>query len=119
MKQAKKFDKNFFIGFSASLFLTILLQIILGGREPWDAAPLPFLFLLALGGFTMTYVLKASVIKAYFSIYAGWFLCGLALFVTGNADAFPIGVAVMLIYYLAVLPGAFLGQYVLKKSPLP
>lgn len=119
MEQAKKFDKNFFIGFSASLIQTLLLQTILNGREPWDVAPLPFLFLLALGGFAMTYILKSSVTKAYFSIYAGWFLYGAAMFVTGNANAFPIGAVIMLFYYLAVLPGAFLGRYALKKSPRP
>lgn len=119
MAQAKHFDKNFLIGVSGSLAVTVFLQFVFGGSEPWDAAPVPFLFLLALGGFAMTFLLKTSVRTAYFSIYAGWFLYGGTMFVTGNANAFPIGAIVMLFYYLAVLPGAFLGQYALKKSPLP
>ena len=119
MEQAKKFDINFLIGMSGSIAATVFLQRALDGSEPWDAAPIPFLFMLALGGFVMTFILKTSVSKAYCSIYAGWFLYGFAMFVTGNANAFPIGAVVMLFYYLAVLPGAYLGQYALKQLPLP
>jgi hypothetical protein len=107
------------IGAVAGFLLWWFSEALTGRREPWDGDVLWYFVVLFVVGFAATLFLRSRPSLVYWGAFAGQVLFGLVPFVacltagamcTDQANLFPLGAVVLLVYTLPALAGAFLGR---------